>query len=67
MTPDERNELKLRWRECEQQIHEIHAGRVVRDRSPAEIEAQLLEEQDIIEFELGADELLHGAETDADE
>ena len=39
MTPEERNELKLRWLECEQQIQAIHAGQVVRDGSPAEVEA----------------------------
>ena len=35
MTPEERNELKLRWLECEHQIQAIHAGRVVRNGSPA--------------------------------
>ena len=66
MTPEERKELKLRWLECEQQIQAIQVGRVVRDGSPAEAEAQLLEEQDIIESELGADELRHGADADTD-
>ena len=67
MTPEERNELKLRWLECEQQIQAIHAGRVVRDGGPAEVEAHLLEEQDVIDFDLGQDEMRHGAETDSDE
>ena len=67
MTPEERKELKLRWLECEQQIQAIHIGRVVRDGSPAEAEAQLIEEQDIIEYELGLDEMRHGAETDTDD
>ena len=51
MTPEPRNELILRWQECETRIQEIHVGRVV-DGDPAELEAQLLEEQDAIEYEL---------------
>ena len=56
MTPERRNYLTLRWHECEKQIQEIHACRVSPD-SPAELEAQLLEEQDAIEYELGEAEL----------
>ena len=39
MTPEERDELKLRWHECERQTQPAHAGRVVTDGSPAEVEA----------------------------
>jgi hypothetical protein len=66
MTPEERDELKLRWHECEQQIQAIQVGRVVRGGSPADAEAQLLEEQDIIEYELGLDEMRGPADADTD-
>lgn len=49
MTPDERSLLERRWQECERQIQEIHAGKVI-DGDPAATEGRLLEEQDEIEF-----------------
>jgi hypothetical protein len=52
MTPEGTAQLEERWHECERQIQAIHAGKTV-DGSPAELEGELLEEQDAIEYEPG--------------
>jgi hypothetical protein len=54
MTNKERQQLDTKYWELERQIQNIHDGMVV-DGDPATVEAELLEQQDAIEFELGQD------------
>jgi hypothetical protein len=54
MTPHEREQLDALYWQLERQIQNIHDGMVV-DGDPAAVEAELLEQQDAIEFELGRD------------
>jgi hypothetical protein len=49
----QREALSQRYWRAEDKIRAIHAGKVV-DGDPAELEAKLLEQQDEIEFLLGA-------------
>ncbi|PQO47414.1 hypothetical protein [Blastopirellula marina] len=49
---DDKELLWQRYQECEQIILDIHAGKVV-DGDPAELEGQMLLEQDLIEGKLG--------------
>lgn len=54
MTPRERDLLAFRYVEIEAELSDLAEGRVV-DGDPAAVEAALLDEQDDIEFKLGAD------------
>ena len=55
MTPDRYREIKERWVEIDRELADLHAGKVVVGSDPADREAELLEEQDALEFELGED------------
>jgi hypothetical protein len=57
MTPQQRQALKVRWHEIERELADLFDGKVTIETDPATCEAELLEEQDAIEFELGSDEL----------
>jgi len=50
MTPEERQK---RWEEIDRELEELWAGKVCPD--PAKREAELLQEQDELEFEEGED------------
>jgi hypothetical protein len=54
MTKRDRDLLALRFMEIEAELEALAEGRVV-DGDPAEVELELLREQDDIEFTLGAD------------
>jgi len=54
MTPRQRNLLALRFMEIEAKLAALAEGRVV-DGDLAEVESALLDEQEEIEFTLGAD------------
>jgi hypothetical protein len=47
-------EIKNRWAAIDQELAELQAGKVVVGSGPADREAERLEEQDVLEFELGA-------------
>ena len=51
MTEDRRKEIEDRWHEIDRELDELWAGRVCCD--PPAREAELLIEQDALEFELG--------------
>jgi hypothetical protein len=57
MTPKRRQVLKARWYEIERELSDLHDGKVMLDSDPATFEAELLDEQDTIEFELRTGEL----------
>jgi hypothetical protein len=57
MTPRQRQALKARWHEIERELADLFDGKVTVDTDPATCEAELLEEQDAIEFELQSGEL----------
>jgi len=54
MNDQQREALSQRYWRAEDKIRAIHAGKVV-EGDPAAIESMLLEQQDEIEFLLGAD------------
>ena len=60
MTPQQRRALKSRWHEIERELADLFDGKVTPDTDPTTREAELLEEQDAIEFELAAGELRCG-------
>ena len=60
MTPQQRQPLKTRWHEIERELADLLDGKVTPDTEPATREADLLDEQDAIEFELAAGELRCG-------
>ncbi|MGE0608683.1 MAG: hypothetical protein AB7O62_16430 [Pirellulales bacterium] len=60
MTPEQRHLLQARWQEVEKELAGLRAGKVTKETDPATQEAELLEEQDAIEFELQADQLQCG-------
>ena len=60
MTPEQRQVLNFRWHEIERELADLFDGKVTADTDPAAREGELLEEQDAIEFELGADQLSCG-------
>lgn len=60
MTPEQRQPLNSRWYEIERELADLFDGKVADDVDPATREGELLEEQDAIEFELGADKLSCG-------
>ena len=51
MSEDRRKEIEDRWHEIDRELAELWAGRVCCD--PPAREAELLIEQDALEFELG--------------
>jgi len=57
MTPQQRQALKARWHEIERELADLTDGKVTSDTDPATREGELIEEQDAIEFELGANKL----------
>lgn len=52
MTRQRRAEIEAGWRAIDRELADIAAGRAVAD-DPAKREAELLEEQDALDFELG--------------
>ncbi len=60
MTPEQRQMLTIRWQEIELELASLLIGKVSKETDPATYEAELLEEQDAIEFELQADQLQCG-------
>jgi hypothetical protein len=60
MTPQQRQALKTRWHEIERELADLFDGKITPDIEPATREADLLEEQDAIEFELAAGQLQCG-------
>jgi hypothetical protein len=54
MTKRDRDLLAIRFVEIEHELEALAQGRVV-DGDPATVEAELLDEQERIEYELGAD------------
>jgi hypothetical protein len=45
----------LAWAEIDRELADLHAGKVLARSNPATREAELLDEQDSLEFELGED------------
>ena len=57
MSPQQRQILKTRWQEIEQELAGPIVGKVTKETDPATQEAELRDEQDAIAFELQADQL----------
>jgi hypothetical protein len=53
MTDQRRNEIEQRWREIDRELREIANCKTTRPCDPPKREADLLIEQDALEFELG--------------
>jgi hypothetical protein len=56
MNPNRYREIKQRWAEIDRELADLHEGKVVSSSDPAAREAELLEEQDALDYELGDDE-----------
>ena len=54
MTPQQRQALRTRWHEIERELADLFEGKVTVETDPGTCEAELLEEQDAIEFELAS-------------
>lgn len=57
MTPQQRQTLQARWLELQRELADLWDGNVTPDTDAATRQAELRDEQDAIEFELGADKL----------
>jgi hypothetical protein len=55
MNDQHRNEIEQRWREIDRELAEIANCKTTRPCDPPQREADLLIEQDALEFELGQD------------
>jgi hypothetical protein len=55
MNPARLSEIKQRWAEIDRELADLHDGKVVLSSDPAAREAELLDEQDALDFELGDD------------
>ncbi len=53
MNTQRRNEIENRWQEIDRELTDIYESRVTRNCDPATREAELLDEQDELEIELG--------------
>lgn len=53
VSPDRYQQIVKRWTDIDREWADVWAGKVVEDADPAAREAELLEEQDSLEFELG--------------
>ena len=53
MNAQRRKEIEKRWQEIDRELADIYEGKVTRNCDPATREAELLDEQDELEVELG--------------
>ena len=56
MNPNRYREIQQRWAEIDRELADLQAGKVISSPAPAAREAELLEEQDALDYELGDDE-----------
>ena len=56
MNPNRLREIKERWAEIDCELADLHDGKVVPSADAAAREAELLDEQDALDYELGDDE-----------
>jgi hypothetical protein len=56
VSPERYQQIVKRWADIDREFAELCAGTVVEDADPAAREAELLEVQDALEFELGEDD-----------
>jgi hypothetical protein len=55
MNPNRFREIKERWAAIDRELADLQAGKVISRPDPAAREAELLEEQDALDFEMGDD------------
>jgi hypothetical protein len=53
MNPDRFREIKKRWAEIDRELADLQAAKVVSSPDPAAREAELLEGQDALDYEMG--------------
>jgi hypothetical protein len=56
VSPERYQQIVKRWVEIDRELADLWAGKVVEDADPVAREAELLDEQDVLEFELGEDD-----------